>query len=65
MSKITKAELAKHNTEEDCWVLVEGKVYNVTAFKDHPGEYETLVENSGRDGTNEFNAAEHTEEAIE
>jgi nitrate reductase (NAD(P)H) len=35
---ISKGELAKHCKESDCWIAVEGKVYDVTAFlDDHPG----------------------------
>jgi cytochrome b involved in lipid metabolism len=32
VKKITKDELAKHNTEQDCWVSVSGGVYDVTNF---------------------------------
>merc|ERR1712070_1149493 len=29
---ITLAEVAKHNTKADCWVVVNGEVLNVTKF---------------------------------
>merc|ERR1712226_923600 len=52
----TMAEVAKHNTEQDCWVVVNNNVLNVTPFlKDHPGGVLAIVTFAGRDATEEFN----------
>ncbi len=31
---ITRAEAAKHNTDKDCYFVIEGKVYDITPFLD-------------------------------
>ncbi len=50
-SSITLEEVAKHNTKEDCWMVLYDKVYNVTSFiKDHPGG-DALLLGCGKDGT--------------
>jgi len=31
-------EISKHNTPEDCWIVVEDKVWDITEFApQHPG----------------------------
>lgn len=44
----TLGEVAKHNHEKDCWLVIHGRVYDVTNFlDDHPGGYDIVVTNSG------------------
>ena len=36
--KYLLTEVAKHNTQEDCWVVLNGGVYNLTKYlATHPG----------------------------
>ncbi|GER50776.1 cytochrome b5 [Striga asiatica] len=60
----TLSELAQHNTRQDCWVTVFGKVYNVTSFIDeHPGGADILLASTGKDATAEFDDVGHSHEA--
>merc|ERR1719399_547749 len=53
---ITLGEVAKHNTEQDCWVVVNGDVLDVTSFlPDHPGGVLAIVTFAGKDASEEFN----------
>jgi hypothetical protein len=52
----TLDEVAKHTTKEDCWVVVNGQVLNVTKFlPDHPGGELAILTFAGKDATAEFN----------
>uniref|UniRef100_A0A7S3J182 Cytochrome b5 heme-binding domain-containing protein n=1 Tax=Euplotes harpa TaxID=151035 RepID=A0A7S3J182_9SPIT len=50
---ITENELRKHSVPGDCWLLIDGKIYDVSNFA-HPGGKQILVDNSGRDASREF-----------
>ena len=51
----TWQEIAKHNTAESAWVIVRGRVYDVTGFLDkHPGGREMLLLSAGRECTDLF-----------
>ncbi len=51
----TLADIAKHTTPEDCWMAIEGKVYDVSNFGDtHPGG-DTIYTGCGIDATELFN----------
>jgi len=52
----TMEEVAKHTTEKDCWVVLDGKVLDVTKFlPDHPGGVLAILTFAGKDATEEFN----------
>ena len=52
----TLEEVAKHNTDKDCWVAVNGDVLNVTDFlRDHPGGKKAIMLFAGKDASEEFN----------
>lgn len=52
---ISASELRKHNTVHDCWIALNGEVYDVTAFLQmHPGGVARLMEVAGGDATEKF-----------
>lgn len=49
-------EIAKHNKESDCWVIVNNEVLDVTKFlPDHPGGKKAILLFAGKDASEEFN----------
>jgi cytochrome b involved in lipid metabolism len=52
---VSATEVAAHATAADCWVIVSGKVYDVTKMVAiHPGGSEAIVANCGQDGSAAF-----------
>ncbi|KAJ8512519.1 hypothetical protein OPV22_002953 [Ensete ventricosum] len=59
-------EVAKHKGAKDCWLIISGKVYDVTPFMDeHPGGDDVLLTVSGKDATNDFEDIGHSNAAQE
>ncbi|PGH09851.1 hypothetical protein AJ79_05577 [Helicocarpus griseus UAMH5409] len=56
MSRIwTLSEVSKHNSEDDCWMILHGKVYDITSFVSrHPGGKGALLQNAGKDASAAF-----------
>lgn len=53
--RVSLAELARHSTAEDCWMAVEGKVYDATEYAPrHPAPPRVLLDWCGREATEAF-----------
>jgi len=62
----SKDEVAKHNSDDDCWIVLHGLVYNVTDFLfEHPGGGDLIVDEAGTDASQPYDEQGHTEEAQE
>ena len=53
--QLTAAEVAKHDSANDCWSIIRGKVYDLTSFASrHPGGQSAIASICGRDGSSSF-----------
>ncbi|KAH8095220.1 hypothetical protein JL720_2503 [Aureococcus anophagefferens] len=53
----TLADVAKHDTPQDCWIAVNGVVYDTNPYlAEHPGGASPITMNAGTDATDEFTA---------
>ena len=51
----TREDVAKHNTSNDCWVIIRDSVYDVSKFlEDHPGGADSILLYAGGDATEQF-----------
>jgi hypothetical protein len=56
LDKITMAEVADHASAQDCWMILDEKVYDFTSYiagANHPGGA-AILEGCGGDGTDLF-----------
>jgi cytochrome b involved in lipid metabolism len=61
---IPRSEVAEHSKAEDCWVVINGKVYNVSAYlSEHPGGPEIILDQAGKDASEDFEDTGHSPEA--
>merc|ERR1712205_56348 len=63
---IKMEEVEKHSSIDDLWLVIDGKVYDVTPFMDdHPGGGEIMLGAAGKDGTDDFEDVGHSPHARE
>ena len=53
--RIMREEVAQHNNKDDCWIIISGKVYDITEWAPHhPGGAGIARMYAGKDATPEF-----------
>ena len=63
---ISWEEVAKHNTDEDIWIVINDKVYDVSKYQlEHPGGPIVLMNRAGKHASLAFEQASHSKNAIE
>lgn len=61
----TWAEIKKHNTDKDCWIVLHDDVLDVTSFLEfHPGGADTILGSAGGDSTDSFIGVGHSDAAV-
>jgi cytochrome b involved in lipid metabolism len=52
---LTVQEIAQHNSNSDCWLIINQNVYNVTTYlNQHPGNASTILPYCGQEATTAF-----------
>ncbi|RMD45728.1 cytochrome b5 domain-containing protein [Candidatus Pacearchaeota archaeon] len=54
-SVLTFKEVSKHNTPSDCYLIISGRVFDVSSYISlHPGGSDTIIPYCGKDATDAF-----------
>ncbi|KAF2840664.1 hypothetical protein M501DRAFT_950978, partial [Patellaria atrata CBS 101060] len=54
---VSVKEIKKHASSDSCWLVVDGKVWDLTEFApEHPGGAEVILKCAGQDASTEYNA---------
>jgi len=58
-------EVSQHNTPNDCWIILDGKVYDVTRFlSEHPGGNKVILKFAGKDASKDFKLLHNVKEVL-
>lgn len=50
-----REEIARHNRPDDCWLVIRGKVYDVTSYiSSHPTPSRVITDYCGKESTVPF-----------
>ena len=56
-ASIPMSEVSQHSSTADCWLVIHGRVYDVSGFiADHPGGVQLIADWAGKDGSAAFSA---------
>ncbi|KAJ1432238.1 cytochrome b5-like heme/steroid binding domain-containing protein [Ochromonadaceae sp. CCMP2298] len=56
---VDASEVAKHSTSEDCWIIVDSKIYDISGYiDDHPGG-DSILKNAGGDSSEGVHGPQH------
>ena len=62
--KYTYEEVKSHNIVNDCWIIYNNNVYNITDFLNkHPGGNKIILDYAGLDITNNYIFFQHSDNA--
>ncbi|OGE48660.1 hypothetical protein PENARI_c027G09376 [Penicillium arizonense] len=66
LKEFNVSEVAAHNSKTDLFVIIHGKVYDITNYvRDHPGGADVLIDVAGGDATAAYEDVGHSEDANE
>lgn len=55
LREFTREEVAEHCTEESCWLIAHGKVYDVTSWLPyHPAGIRSILRHAGEESTEDY-----------
>ncbi|XP_020286091.1 cytochrome b5-like [Pseudomyrmex gracilis] len=64
--QFTRREIENNQDKDNNLFIIHDKVYNVHAFlNEHPGGEEVLIEQKGRDASDNFDDVGHSQDALE
>ena len=64
LTAYTIEEISEHDNDDDCWIIIDNKVYDVTPYIDfHPGGKGFVLETAGKNATEKFYETPHSDTA--
>jgi len=61
----TKEEVANHKSKDDCWLIIDGKVYDVTPYISQHMGGDAILRNAGADSSSGFHGEQHPDKVAQ